>query len=108
MHVVHVPKNLLILIAGLVWCTAGAMVSMVGLPLELRLLPSDELLLPLALAIFLAFYLFVFSRLVRKHTLRIRERPEERLPVWQFFNASSRRTWIRWSALRSSSPRFSV
>ncbi len=89
MHVVHVPKNLLILIAGLVWCAAGAMVSMVGLPLELRLLPSDELLLPLALAIFLAFYLFVFSRLVRKHTLRIRERPEERLPVWQFFNASS-------------------
>jgi hypothetical protein len=88
-RVAHVPKNQLILIAGLVWCLAGAMVSMVGLPLEIRLVPSDELLLPLALAIFLAFYLFVFSRLVRKHTLRIRERPEDRLPVWQFFNASS-------------------
>jgi hypothetical protein len=39
--------------------------------------------------IFLAFYLFVFSRLVRKHTGRIRAREEDRLPFWNFFNASS-------------------
>jgi hypothetical protein len=31
----------------------------------------------------------VFSKLVHKHTGRIRERPEERLPFWNFFNASS-------------------
>ena len=77
------------LIAGLVWCAAGAMVSTVGLPLELGLAPSHLILVPLTVLIFLAFYFLVFSRLVGKHTSRIRARPEDRLPVWQFFNASS-------------------
>jgi MFS family permease len=88
-RVVTIPKNHLMLIAGLVWCAAGAMVCMIGLPLELGLAPSHLVLLPLAVAIFVAFYFFVFSRLVRKHAGRIRARSEERLPVWNFFNASS-------------------
>ena len=91
MHVVHLPKNHLMLIAGLVWCAAGALVCMVGLPLEFRLAPSQLILVPLAVAIFLAFYFLVFSRLVRKHTGRIRARTEDRLPFWHFFNASS---WV--------------
>ncbi len=91
MSVLHRPKNQLMLIAGLVWCAAGAMVSMIGLPLELGLAPSHLILFPLALVIFLAFYFLVFSRLVRKHTDRIRARTEDRLPVWSFFNASS---WV--------------
>jgi len=86
-----VPKNGLILLAGLVWCVAGAMVCVVGLPLEARLAPSQVALLPLSLLIFLAFYFLVFSRLVRRHTGRIRARPEDRLPFWLFFNASS---WV--------------
>ena len=89
MHVVHIPKNHLMLIAGLVWCAAGAMICMIGLPLEFGLAPSHLILFPLAVVIFLVFYFFVFSRLVRKHTARIRARAEERLPVWHFFNASS-------------------
>ena len=89
MNVLRRPKNQLRLIAGLVWCAAGAMVSMVGLPLELTLAPEHLILVPLAVLIFLAFYFFVFSQLVRKHTSRIRARTEDRLPVWNFFNASS-------------------
>jgi small-conductance mechanosensitive channel len=89
--IVTVPKNQLMLIAGLVWCAAGAMVCIVGLPLEFRLAPSELVLFPLALIVFLAFYAFVFSRLVRKHTGRVRARTEERLPFWHFFNASS---WV--------------
>jgi len=88
-RVLHVPKNTLMLIAGLVWCAAGAMVCLVGLPLELRLAPEHLVLLPLAGTVFLAFYVLVFSRLVRKHTVRIRARTEDRLPFWQFFTASS-------------------
>jgi len=91
MSAVHVPKNTLMLIAGLVWCAAGAMVMLIGLPLEFRLAPEHLLLVPLAGVIFVVFYLFVFSKLVRKHTHRIRAREEERLPFWHFFNASS---WI--------------
>ena len=91
MRVVHIPKNYLVLIAGLVWCAAGAMVCMIGLPMEFGLAPSNLVLFPLAAAIFLVFYFFVFSRLVRKHTGRIRARTEDRLPFWHFFNASS---WV--------------
>ena len=86
---VNRPKNQLMLIAGLVWCAAGAMVLMIGMPLEFRLAPEHLLLVPLALAVFLVFYFLVFSRLVRKHAGRIRARPEDRLPFWNFFNASS-------------------
>ena len=85
----HLPKNQLMLIAGLVWCAAGAMVCVIGLPLEFGLAPTHLILVPLAAAIFLVFYVFVFSRLVRKHTGRIRARVENRLPFWHFFNASS-------------------
>ena len=88
---VTLPKNHLMLIAGLVWCAAGAMVCVIGLPLELGLAPSQVILIPLAVAIFLLFYVFVFSPLVRKHTGRIRARTEDRLPFWNFFNASS---WV--------------
>jgi len=90
-RVLHLPKNYLVLIAGLVWCAAGAMVSLIGLPLEFRLAPEHLILFPLAGVVFLAFYFLVFSQLVRKHTGRIRARTEERLPVWDFFNASS---WV--------------
>lgn len=91
MQRIHVPKNHLMLIAGIVWCVAGAMVCLVGLPLLFKLEPADPILLPLAMLIFAVFYLFVFSKLVRKHTHRIRAREEERLPFWHFFNRSS---WI--------------
>ena len=89
MHSPTVPKNNLMLIAGLVWCAAGAMVAVIGLPLEFGLAPSHLILLLLAAVIFAVFYFLVFSRLVRKHTGRIRARPEERLPLWDFFDASS-------------------
>ena len=89
MRFAHVQKNQLMLIAGLVWCAAGAMVCIIGLPIEFGLAPSHLVLVPLAVAIFLAFYFFVFSRLVRKHTGRIRARTEDRLPFWHFFNASA-------------------
>ena len=91
MRVPTLAKNHLVLVAGLVWCAAGAMVVLVGLPLELRLAPEHLVLLPLAALVFVAFYVLVFSRLVRKHTHRIRASDEERLPFWQFFNGAS---WV--------------
>lgn len=88
MRSLRVPKNRLMLMAGLAWIIAGTSVLMVGLPLELRLAPGHLVLVPLAIAVFLAFYL-VFSRLVRRHTLRIRAQREARLPLYAFFSASS-------------------
>jgi len=88
-ELVVMPKNTLILIAGLVWCVAGAMVSGIGLPLLWDLGFTRLILYPLAGLVFLIFYFLIFSRLVVKHTERIRERPEQRLPFWNFFDASS-------------------
>jgi len=89
MDLVTVPKNRLMLIAGLVWCVAGAMVSGIGLPLLWKLGFAQLVLYPLAGVVFLIFYFLIFSRLVVKHTRRIRERSEPRLPFWNFFDTSS-------------------
>jgi len=84
-----IPKNKLILIAGIVWCFAGAMVCRIGLPLLWELGFTQLNLYPLAGIVFLIFYFLIFSGLVVKHTKRIRERPEQKLPFWNFFDTSS-------------------
>ena len=91
MRALTVPKNQLLLIAGVLWSLAGAMVLRVGLPLEVRLAPGLPVLVPLAIGVFIVFYVFVFLRLLRKHTLRIQASHAERLPIWRVFNASS---WV--------------
>ena len=88
-ELIVIPKNRLMLIAGVVWCFAGAMVCGIGLPLLWKLGGTQLILYPLAVVIFLIFYFLIFSRLVTKHTERIRERPEPRLPFWNFFDTSS-------------------
>lgn len=83
------PKNNLMLIAGVVWCLAGAMVIAVGLPLLVQDGPGQPILFALAVVIFLVFYVFIFSRLVTKHSGRIRRESRQRLPFWSFFDKSS-------------------
>src|SRR5690242_14987339 len=46
MDLVAIPKNGLILFAGLVWCVAGAMVSKIGLPLLWNLGSTQLILYP--------------------------------------------------------------
>jgi hypothetical protein len=65
------------------------MVCKIGLPLLWTLGYSQIILYPSAVVIFLIFYFLIFSRLVVKHTGRIRERPEQKLPFWNFFDRSS-------------------
>ena len=86
---IAIHKNTLMLIAGMVWCVAGAMISGIGLPLLWNLGFTRLILYPLAGVVFLIFYFLIFSRLVVKHSKRIRERPEQRLPFWNFFDTSS-------------------
>jgi hypothetical protein len=65
------------------------MVSGIGVPLLWEFGLTQQILYPLAGVVFLIFYFLIFSRLVVKHTERIRERPEPRLPFWNFFDTSS-------------------
>jgi hypothetical protein len=65
------------------------MVSKIGLPLLWNLGLTRLILYPLAVVVFLIFYFLIFSKLVNKHTERIRQRPEPKLPFWNFFDRSS-------------------
>ena len=87
--VLAVPKSALILIAGVVWCAAGASVSYIGMPLLWGFGDTRLDLDALALVVFLVFYMFVFSRLVGRHSLRLRRDPSSHLPVWAFFDGRS-------------------
>jgi hypothetical protein len=89
MDFIRIPKNGLMLIAGLVWCLAGAMVCRIGIPLLWELGSTQQVLYLFAGVVFLVFYFLIFSRLVIKHTRRIREKPDQRLPFWNFFDRSS-------------------
>lgn len=84
-----VPKNYLMLIAGLVWCAAGTAVCAVGVPLLATLGVGTPWLFALAAVVFGAFYVFVFGRLVGKHTARVRAVEQARRPFWEFFDAGS-------------------
>lgn len=77
------------LIAGLVWCAAGASVSRIGIPLLWRYGGSRPDLDALAFVVFLVFYQFVFSRLVGRHAVRLRRDPASHLPLWAFFDGRS-------------------
>jgi hypothetical protein len=84
-----IPRNGLMFIAGMVWCAAGGMVSGIGVPLLEEFGVMNPVLYLLAVVVFLTFYLLIFSRLVGKHTERIRGRTEQKLPFWNFFDRSS-------------------
>lgn len=84
-----VPKNYLMLTAGLVWTGAGFLVASTGFPLLAAEARQMWWLYPLSLAVFLTFYLLIFSPLVKRHTARVRDFPETRRPLWQFFDRNS-------------------
>ena len=83
-----VEKKYLLLLAGLLWMTAGAMITSIGLPF----LSESAYLVPMivgAVAVFMIFYFFIFSPLVYKHEKRIRAYDAQRLPFWYFFDLKS-------------------
>lgn len=84
-----IPKNYLILIAGIVWMFAGFMVMKIGVPIFMNIVTENIIILILSCIVFLIFYLFIFSKLVVKHTNRIKDNPSKSMPFWQFFDLPS-------------------
>ena len=60
-----------------------------GLPPLARLGVGTPLLYALAAVVFGVFYVFIFGRLVAKHTARVRAVEQERRPFWEFFDKGS-------------------
>ena len=78
-----VKRNTLLLIACLVWSAAGVNILRIGLAAY----PSyrSALNFLLSVLVFSVFQAFVFGKLVKKHTARIRSYTEERQFFLRFF-----------------------
>ena len=83
----HVHKNTLILIAGIVWAIAGFNIVRIGLVAYQGNFTWWRGLL--SIAVYAAFQIFVFGKMVKKHTDRIRRYEEERPNFFRFFDTKS-------------------
>lgn len=82
-----VKRNTLLLIACFVWCAAGFNILRFGVlayPGYLGILN-----IALSLVVFVVFQLFIFGKLVKKHSTRITGYEEERQFFFKFFDAKS-------------------
>lgn len=82
-----VKRDILLLLACLVWSAAGINILRVGLMVYPAYLSAANGLL--SALVFAVFQRFVFGRLVRKHAARIRAYPDEPQFFLNFFDGQS-------------------
>lgn len=82
-----VKKKYLLLIACLVWSIAGGNILAIGLGEYSPYVKVVNILM--SAAVFAVFQIFVFGKLVKKHTKRIREYIEEHQYFFRFFDRKS-------------------
>ena len=83
------PRRGLLLLAGLVWLAAGINIFRLGAPDMVSHWNNPVPPLLGAQAVFLAFFLLIFRRLIAKHTARILAYEEERVLFLYFFDGKS-------------------
>ncbi|MFU0543288.1 hypothetical protein [Gardnerella vaginalis] len=82
-----VSKNTLLLIACLVWCFAGLNILKIGIIAYSNFLSPINF--ALSLAVFAIFQVFIFGKLVKKHTARINAYKENKQFFLNFFDIKS-------------------
>ncbi len=82
-----VHKNTLILIAGIVWAIAGFNIVRIGLVAYKG--NFTWWLAVLSVVVYAVFQLFIFGKMVQKHTDRILNYEEERQNFFRFFDTRS-------------------
>ncbi|EIK81894.1 hypothetical protein CGSMWGv1400E_01195 [Gardnerella vaginalis 1400E] len=82
-----VSKNTLLLIACLVWCFAGFNILKIGIIAYSNFLSPINF--ALTLAVFAIFQVFIFGKLVKKHTARINAYKENKQFFLNFFDIKS-------------------
>lgn len=82
-----VKNRALLLIAGIVWFAAGFNIARIGFNVYAVNISAVNFLC--SACIFLVFWFMVFSRLVNKHTGRIKKHDAERQYFWKFFDMKS-------------------
>jgi len=83
----HVHKHTLILIAGIVWAIAGFNIVRIGLIAYQGNFIWWRALL--SAAVYMVFQVFIFGKMVKKHTERILQYEDERQNVFRFFDTRS-------------------
>lgn len=82
-----VKRNTLLLLACLVWGAAGFNILRIGLAAYPAYRSALNFLL--SILVFSVFQIFIFGRLVKKHSARIGAYLEERHFFWKFFDRKS-------------------
>lgn len=82
-----IRKRWLLAIAAIVWFAAGFNILRIGLQEYQGFVSLINILL--SIIVFLSFYFFIFSRLVVKHTVRIKGYLQEKQYFWNFFDIPS-------------------
>ena len=82
-----VKRNTLLLLACLVWSAAGFNILRIGLMVYPAYRTVGNYLL--SALVFAAFQVFIFGKLVKKHTARISAYREEHHFFWKFFDGRS-------------------
>ncbi|NCC10660.1 MAG: hypothetical protein EOM31_09195 [Bacteroidia bacterium] len=84
-----VKKEGLLLIAGIVWLTAGVNILRIGILTWISSAQYPLFKLCEATLVFLFFFIFIFKRLYDKHTKRIDEKEEGNHCPFAFFDLKS-------------------
>ena len=82
-----IKNKYLLLIAAIAWLIAGFNVLKIGVETYINYVTVINLLL--SLVVFLVFWIMVFSKLVKKHTLRISSYESEKQWFYLFFDLKS-------------------
>lgn len=82
-----VKRNTLLLLACLLWSAAGFNILRIGLMTYPAYLSMQNYLL--SVLVFVVFQIFIFGRLVKKHTVRISAYGEERHFFLKFFDGKA-------------------
>lgn len=82
-----VKRNTLLLLACLVWGAAGFNILRIGLAAYPAYRSALDFLL--SILVFSVFQIFIFGRLVKKHSARVGAYLEERHFFWKFFDGKS-------------------
>lgn len=85
-----VSRQTLLFIAGIVWIIAGINILRIGILTWLSDVHFELFNVGEAIIVFLLFFIFVFKRLLEKHTKRIKNKPERNCP-FSFFD---KKGWI--------------
>ncbi len=85
----RVDKLTLLVLAGAVWFIAGFNIMRIGTPDMIANWQSPVLPLLFSVVVFGLFFKFVFYKMVVKHSARIMNYGDEKIPFYRFFDKKS-------------------